>query len=59
MGTERELYLGGVWRGGQCDQNTMSEDLKELIKISTLVEAESRECSQSHKAQEDKMKDAP
>ena len=59
MGTEGGLYLKGVWRGGECDQNTMSENLKELIKISISVEAESREYSQGCKAQEDKMKDAP
>lgn len=40
MGREGGLYLGGVWRGGECEQNTMSENLKELIKISILVKAE-------------------
>lgn len=59
MGMEGGLYLGGVWRGDECDQNTMSKNLRELIKISILVEAESRECSQGRKAQEDKMKNAP
>lgn len=55
MGMEGELYLGGVWRGGEYDQNTMSENLKELIKKNLLlVKAESRECRQVHMAQEDK-----